>query len=384
MIIWMIVAFFFILGPLLFVHELGHFWALRRLGIPVEEFGFGLGPKVVTLFERGGTKYTIRAIPFAAFVRPAGEEDASLETGMMTARPRVRLAIAAAGPVANIVATLVLLWVAYLFGPPAFDSIVISRVVPASPAELSGLQVNDFILEVDGIVFDDTRGISEYTRSHLGTEITLLVERDQQEITVPLTPRREGEFDPQTDGPIGIQMQNKQTGPQASQNVLQAAGSALNDTNDIVQATLSWPGRIFSALKARLQSDETTGPVAPEEDLRYLRPLGIVGIIQLIAYTLQTGITEGYLFFVFHTAGLISIALGMTNLLPLPGLDGGRVLFAVLDWLSGIFLGRGIKPEWEIYVHAVGVMVLLVLMVIITWQDIVNPLIQFPTPTPIP
>jgi regulator of sigma E protease len=129
---------------------------------------------------------------------------------------------------------------------------------------------------------------------------------------------------------------------------------------------------------------DSTASVSPDEDLRYFRPVGIYGILQLIAITLKTGVQKGYWIYVFRMAGLISIALGVTNLLPLPALDGGRILFVVLDWLSEKILRRKINPEKEILVHAIGIMVLLLFMVVITWQDIVNPLIQFPPSTPTP
>ena len=381
MFIWMVVAFVFILGPLLFVHELGHFWAAKRNGVPVLEFGFGLGPKLVTLFRRGETEYTIRAIPFAAFVRPAGEEDASLENSVLNAPRRVKLAFFAAGPAANIIAMLVLLWVAYLFGPPAFTRVAVMSIRPNSPAEAAGLKVNDLILQADGVKMEDTDAIQEFTQAHLGQEITWLVERDGEEVEIRVTPRKEGEYDPDIEGPIGFSMSMVDTGPPAGQNVIQAAGSTLKDFVQVLEDTVSLPGRVVQAL--RTASEGVDGAdIPPEEDLRYLRPLGIYGILQLIAIMLKVGVTEGYLFYVFRVAGLISMALGITNLLPIPALDGGRILFVVLDWLSECIFHRRINPEREILIHAIGLVLLLVLMAVITWQDIVDPLIQFPTPTP--
>ncbi len=384
MLIWMIVAFIFILGPLLFLHELGHFWAAKRNGIPVQEFGFGLGPRVVKLFERDGTLYTIRAIPFAAFVRVAGEEDVSLESGLINAPHKAKLAVFASGPAFNIVAAVLLFWVAYLFGPPSLTRVAIEKVMPDSPAEAAGLLAGDVVLRADQLEITSNNDLREYIISHAGVPIDLLLERDGKELTLAVTPRLPGEFDPATDGPTGILMQTIDTGPAASQNIFQAGRSAGQDFVQIVSATVSWPANLVSAIQTRLENGDTGEPIPPEQDLRYMRPLGIVGILQLISLSLQTGIMAGYPFYIFQMAGLISIALGVTNLLPIPALDGGRIVFIILDWLSQTLFRHRINPEREIIIHAVGLMLLLALMVFITWQDIVNPLIQFPTKTPLP
>lgn len=377
MFLWMAVAFLLILGPLIVLHELGHFWAAKRFGIAVEEFGFGLGPKLVTLFRRGGTEYTIRAIPFAAFVRPAGEEDARLEDGLMSAPRKARLSVSAAGPVMNITAALVLMWIAYLFGPPSYTQVSVTNVVPGSPAEASGLQAGDLVLQADEVELNETGELVSYTNSHLGEEIMLLVERDGERIGITVTPRRQGDFNPEIEGPIGIGLAPT-AGPPATQGILQALGSAVTDFADVIQQTVAVPGRLARAVRVRVGGGYERPAVPPEDDLSDIRLLGIYSILQIIAVSLQTGILEGYWFFVFHMAGGISMFLGLTNLLPLPALDGGRVAFVVLDWLSEKLFRRKINPEREILVHAVGLVVLLLLMVVITWQDIVNPLIEFP------
>lgn len=379
---WMIVAFLFILGPLLFLHELGHFWAAKVNGIAVEEFGFGLGPKLTTLFRRDGTDYTIRAIPFAAFVRIAGEEDPSLAEGMMNAPRRTRFLISAAGPTMNIVAVLVILWIAYLFGPPAFTRVVLTHIEASSPAEAAGLLPQDIVLQVDAIEVSSTADFGDYTATRKGQPVTLLVERNDDELEVVLTPRKDGEYDPRVEGPIGVGMRTVDAGPADSQNVFEAAGSAIREFADYVEMTAQFPGMLVRAIQAKAENAQTGAPIAPEEDLRNFRPVGIFGILQLIGATLQAGVTEGYWFYIFRVGGFISMALGTTNLLPLPGMDGGRILFVILDWLSEKILHRRINPEREVLIHALGIMVLLVLMVVITWQDIANPLIQFPSPTP--
>jgi len=384
MLFWMIAAFVFFLGPLLFIHEFGHFWAAKRNGVPVEEFGFGLGPKLVTLFVRDGTAYTIRAIPFAAFVRVQGEEDARLERGILYASRRVKLLFFAAGSASNIAVTVLLFWVAYLFGPPAFVRVGLSGVNEGSPAHLAGLKPGDVILRAGEVEILETGDLGEFTASHLGQEVTLLVERDGQKVEIRLTPRSEGEYDPETEGPMGVTMMLVD-GPPDPQNVLLAGQSAGADFVEVLVETARWPGRIIQALASRAgQAGSGPGETQTDDDLRYLRPVGIYGILQLVAVTLQAGILQGYWYYVFRTAGLISMALGMTNLLPIPALDGGRIAFVLLDWLYEKLTHRRINPEREMVVHAVGLMMLLVVMVLITWQDIANPLIEFATPTPRP
>ena len=383
MLIWMLVAFFLILGPLMFLHELGHFWAAKRGGVPVYEFGFGLGPKLKTLFVRDGTEYTIRAIPFAAFVRLAGENETGVDYGIMNASRRVRLAVYAAGPAMNIVATIVLLWMAYLFGPPAYTRVALEAVDANSPAEQAGLLPGDLILKAGDVDIEDSGALSDYTQDHLGEEINLLVQRSDEQLEIPLTPRMEGQYDPAVEGPLGVTLRFMD-GPPAPQNVLLAGQSALNDFGEVLSSTVKWPAKLVRALWSRTTQDSTSGiPAASDEDLRLLRPVGIYGILQLIALTLQAGITQGYLFYILQTAGLISMALGMTNLLPLPALDGGHLFFIALDWVTQKLFNRRISTEKQMLVHAIGMMALLALMVFITWQDIVNPIFQIPpTPTP--
>ena len=386
MIGWMIGAFVFILGPLLFLHELGHYWAAKKLGVPVEEFGFGLGPKLITLFTRGGTEYTIRAIPFAAFVRMAGEEEVGPEGGLMTAPRKTRFGVSAAGPGMNIIVALILLWIAYLFGPPTFTRVAITHVVQGAPADQAGLEVGDLVLQADDVVIESFDDLADHTQDNLGQPITLLIERDERERSVQLTPRGEGEYDPETEGPMGIGMGMVETGPPAPQGILQAGRSAVNDFVGVIDGYINFPRMLARAFEARAESIETGAPVAPEEDLRNFRPIGIYGILQLISVTLETGLMEGYWIYIFRMAGFFSLVLGLSNLLPLPALDGGRILFVILDWVSEKIFRRKINPEKEVLVHAIGLVVLLLLMFVITWQDIFNPipLLQTATPTPLP
>jgi len=383
---WMIGAFIFILGPLMFLHEVGHFLAAKKFGIPVEEFGFGLGPKLATLFTRNGTEYTIRAIPFAAFVRLLGEEEGDSEEGLMNAPRKARFGVAAAGPLMNIVVAVVLLWVAYLFGPPALSRIAITDVVPGAPAESAGIQVGDLMLQADEVMLEHYAALADYTQTKLGQPITLLIERDGEEMTLLVTPRQKGEYDPAVEGPIGIAMRMVETGPAVSQGFIEAGRSAMEDFVGVIEGYISFPRMLVRAFEARAESIETGTAPSPEEDLRNFRPIGIYGILQLIGVTLQTGILGGYWIYIFRMAGLFSMFLGLTNLLPLPALDGGRIFFVLLDWLSETLFRRKINPEKEMLVHGIGMMVLLLLMFVITWQDIVNPipLLQFPTPTPLP
>ncbi len=386
MIGWMFVALIFILGPLMFLHELGHFWAAKKNGIPVEEFGFGLGPKLLTLFVRNGTEYTIRAIPFAAFVRILGEEDSGAVDGLMNAPRKARLSISAGGPAMNIIAAVVLLWIAYLFGPPAYTRVLITRIDPGAPAESAGLQVDDLVLQADDTLIEDQDELADYTNAHLGQPITLLVERDGKEINIELTPRQAGEYDSDIEGPMGIAMYTIESGPPVPQGVFQAIGSAFGDIQEVIKGYIEFPRMLARAFQARAESLETGAELAPEEDPRNFRPIGIVGILQLIAYTLQTGLTGGYWIYIFRMAGYFSLILGLTNLLPLPALDGGRILFVILDWLSEKILHHRINPEREVVIHAIGMVVLLLLMFFITWQDIFNPIpiLQSSTPTPLP
>ena len=353
---WTIGAFILVLTPIILVHELGHFVAARLSGIRVEEFGIGFPPRALTLFKRGGTTYSLNWIPVGGFVRPAGEDDPTVSGGFASASKRARFFTLIAGSGANILFALFLFWIAFMIGPPKFE-VSIPEVVPGSPAEMAGIRVGDVILEINGLEVETSDVVIEEVTSAAGTPLEIVVRRDGELIPVVVTPRMPGEYDEATEGPTGIVIRSDPSGGNISADPIEAVGMAGQSIFDVVYGTLRAP---LMLIQGQISASQA-------------RPVSVVGISQLAGAAAEETAQRRDLFPILWFAGIISVALGFTNLLPIPALDGGRISFVLVEAIRG----RRIEPEREGMVHLVGMLVLLGLMVLIIIQDIVNPIIPF-------
>lgn len=347
--LWAIGGFLLILTPIVILHELGHFWAAKLSKIRVEEFGFGLPPRAVKLFERGGTIYSLNWIPVGGFVRPAGEDDPNVPGGLASASKRARLFVLAAGSGMNFITAILFFWLALVLGAPAVQ---VSDVTPNSPADVGGLQAGDIILEVEGDIVMSSGTLINTVSERAGTAIDLVILRDGEEQTVSVTPRRAGEYDPATEGPLGIGIGQ---GPQIRRGPIEAISGSLS---------FMWE---YISLYAKLPSMLINGEITAQE----ARPVSIIGISQIAGEAAESSASGRTLYPILTMASFISVALGLTNLLPIPALDGGRILFVLIEAIRG----RRIEPEREGMVHVIGMLVLLALMVVLIIQDIVNPIL---------
>jgi len=353
-ILWAIGGFFIVLTPIVLIHELGHFWAARRSNIQIEEFGFGLPPRAAIITKRNGTIYSLNWIPLGGFVRPAGEDDPDVPGGLSGASKRARLFVLAAGAGANILLAFVIFWVISVMGVPA---VAVTAVNPNSPALAAGLQSGDVILEVDGVKADNSRVIADPMYAKGGQMVNLLIRRDGQEITVPVVPRMTGNYDPQTEGPLGVSLGVAGDGTRIKRTLLQGVGNAADSVWGYAKLFVSVPAMLIR------------GDLSPHE----ARPISIVGISQMAGQSVEATTTTHDLFPLLNMIAFISLALGLTNLLPIPALDGGRIMFVLIEAVRG----HRIEPEREGMVHVIGMLILLGLMVLLMVQDIVNPIIPF-------
>ncbi len=352
-VLWAIGGFLIILTPVVLIHELGHFTAAKLSKIRVEEFGFGLPPRALKLAERGGTIYSLNWIPLGGFVRPAGEDDPAVSGGFASASKRARLFVLFSGAGANFLAALIIFWIALMIGPPAIE---VSDVLPGTPAFDAGLEAGDVILLAEGVRADSTGALRDVVDTYAGSEIDLVVLRNGEELTVTLVPRRPGEYDPATEGPIGVGLTvPASSGVRIQRGPVEAAGNSLDFMWRNVAIYGQLPGMLIR------------GDITPQE----ARPVSVVGISQIAGQAAEASASSGNLYPVLTMAAFINIALGLTNLLPIPALDGGRILFILIEGVRG----RRIEPERESMVHVIGMLVLLGLMVLLIFQDIVNPIV---------
>jgi len=348
--LWSIGGFFLVLTPIILVHELGHFWAARLCNIRVEEFGFGFPPRAAKIAERNGTVFSLNWIPLGGFVRPAGEDDPNIPGGLAAASKRARFFVLSAGAGANFIMALVVFWVAFMLGTPAVEVISVDAQAPAGQA---GLMSGDIFLEINDTRVENSNVLAGIVAENAGEEITLLMQRGEEELEITLVPRVEGEYNPEIEGPLGVGLTVSAT-ESLGRNPLEAASDSARSVWNIIHLTVRVPSMLIS------------GEITPDQ----ARPVSVVGISQIAGQAAEVSVVNSNLFPILNMIAFISVALGFTNLLPIPALDGGRIIFVILEAIRG----RRIEPEREGMVHIVGMMVLLSLMVLLIFQDIVNPI----------
>lgn len=340
-----IIAFLLVLSLLVFVHELGHFIVAKSTGIKVEEFGFGYPPRLLTIATRGGTEYTLNVIPFGGFVRMLGEEDPSQPDSFAVKSKLTRASVLLAGPLMNVgLAFLLFVGVCLVGFDIPVGSVTIVGVAPASPAAEADLQEGDIVQSIDGLTVRNTYELSRYTKERLGEEVTLSIKRGEQTLSVRLTPRQEP---PANQGPMGVIIQTVDVvGTDTLRYSLwEAIPLAAGATGDVFRA-------IFSGVARMIQ-----GAIAP--DIR--GPVGMAAVTGEIA---KSGLVALMQFTAF-----LSVNLAIFNLVPFPALDGGRLAFVAFEALRR---GKRVAPEKEGFIHLVGLVILIGLMLIVSYHDIVR------------
>jgi len=333
----------FVLGiaVLILLHELGHFLAARLLKVEVEEFGIGFPPRLVKLFEFRGTTFSLNALPLGGFVRPKGENDPTISGGLAAASPWVRLGVLFAGPMTNLAVGVILgVMLFYSIGDYIGDQVIVEYIDPQSPAAQAGLMPGDLFLTVNNQPVDSTDKLQSLIAQNLGAESIIVVRRGEQTITVYLTPRLNP---PEGQGPMGVGIGN----PTRPIGIGTALNRGMLASFENVRALFLLPVRMLQ------------GQATPEEG-RLVGYKGMFDIYQRIQSPLW-----------FFMA--ISISLGVINLLPIPALDGGRILLT----LPEIVFRRRIPAQYENMIHMVGFALLILLLVYINLQDFINP-IQLP------
>ncbi len=348
-----IVAFLILLGILVLAHELGHFTTARAFGIAVDEFGIGFPPRALTIAERNGVRYTINWLPLGGFVRFGGTGDnSSYGIGSLREAPIYqRIAVLIAGPLMNIIVAIAIFsGLTMAHGIDTVDTgLVVSQVYADTPAASAGLQANDIVLRIasgNEITIDTNMG--DIAKANVGKTIPVEVLRAGQPLTLQITP-----------GPWTI---NGQTNP-AGFGFSYSHRSHTTPVN-LGQAisygtvhTFTIAGMMLESLQSWIKG--LLG-LAPKVDNAGMT--GIVGMARGTGEIIDRDGWQGYL----NWMALISINLGIFNLLPIPALDGSHILFAVIEFIRR----RRIPVEREAMVHMAGFALLMGLMVIVTISDI--------------
>jgi regulator of sigma E protease len=352
MVLTTIVSFIIVMSVLVFVHELGHLLVAKRSKIVVEEFGFGYPPRVKKLFERGGTIYSINAIPFGGFCRMRGEDDPSLAGSFASASKLARSLTLFAGPAMNLLLAVVLLTaMMFLIGAPdpTVTGAVIYDVVKDSPAAAAGLQPGDRIIAADETPIVTTDDLRVHSAAHLGQPVSYqFVRRDPvsgkaQTQQVTMTPRVNP---PKDQGALGLKI----GAPSRPATIGEAVKGGVSLTGQVVWYTFAIPARLIRTGRP-IGEFGFTGPV---------------GIAVLTGDAVQESQRNASAVPLLEFTALLSVALAITNLLPLPALDGGRLLFILIE----VIRRRRIDPNQEGLVHLIGFGLLLLLVGAVTVREV--------------
>ncbi|MGH2499316.1 MAG: M50 family metallopeptidase, partial [Candidatus Limnocylindria bacterium] len=344
-----LLLFLITLTVIIAVHELGHYVSARLLGMKVLEFAFGFPPRAFGV-RHAGIEYSVNWIPFGGFVRILGQDDFSVrqegggEPGAFTSKPWWAQAIVlVAGVAMNFVLALVVLTVAFMSGSTApTGDVRVVEVAAGSPAEIAGIQPGDIVTGVDGTEMASTRELVRYTLRNAEKEITLELERNGRPVApVTAVPRAEP---PEGEGPLGIRIEDV-TAPVAVP-VPQAFGQAAALTGEVVSEIASLPGQLIARPAGGGGAPQVGGPIEILRVTGQVAEFGLPTFLKLI--------------------GVLSVNLGVLNIVPFPGLDGGRLLFVLI----GGILRRRLSPQVEAAIHAVGFVLLLGLLVIVSIADI--------------
>ncbi len=455
-------SFFIVLIPLVIIHELGHFFAAKSVGVTVLEFGIGIPPRALVLFRKGDTIYTLNWIPLGGFVRPYGEDFVRPKTeeemkedraeiegrhienpkSVFEAGPWERIWFLFAGPLANFIAALVLfIVIAGFFQPYEIGDITMIEILPGSPAETAGLEAGDVVTHVDGqkverleefedaiedkdsieltikrggetqtltvtpapfqtsdvkekvqivnieedapaheagleiddvVVAVDDQSLTDvdmlvdYTKEHEDIPIDLTIQRADEIIHIEVTPRV---LDGEDVARIGIQI-----APAPLDETIGAVTATrdlhteVRKADNVAEAIQTGSGNFVRAIGVIFYAPVML--IRGDIEAEQARPAGPVAISQMGGKFIKESQEESNPYPILGFAAIISIALAVTNLLPIPALDGGRILFVVIELLRG----KPISPEREGVVHMIGMLFLLSLMVVIVFFDIVKPI----------
>ena len=350
-----IVGFLLLLSFMVFCHELGHFLMAKRAGVRVEEFGIGFPPRVWAT-RRGETEYSINALPLGGFCRMTGENGEGEESdprSFPNASKPWRFAILLAGPAMNVILAVVIFAAAYAAGWPTVtkSEVEVQSVVAGLPADAAGLRPSDVIVSFAGQPVEKVTDLRRVGEENRGREVLMTIRRDGSTAEVKIRPR---ESWPAGEGPLGVSIGER---PLKVEPIAYPIGEAIvrgaERTAIIAVATFYLP----------IEAMRGTVP------LEVIRPSGPVGIYQITSQAAVESIENGWWFPILSVAGLLSVGLGVANLLPIPALDGGRLVFLAVEAIRR----RRLNPQTEGMINVIGFTVLISLVILITFFDISSP-----------
>ena len=331
-----------VLIVLVLAHEIGHYVTARLAGVKIEEFGLFFPPRIWS-FTRGGTRYSINAIPIGGFVKLSGEEDPGVPGSLASKKPPVRILVLAAGSIMNAILPLVLFSLAFMIPHNVVEGkVTVEDVADDSPAALAGIEIGDTIVMVNGQTVRSNGDLSREIQLKLGQELEIVVEHaDATRETFYVVPRWKP---PEGEGNVGIL-------------------TVMSDASLVRESYPFWeaiPKSVTESVDTYiLYINGIRGLINGSAPATVAGP---VGIAEITGEAARAGFS-----YLLQFAAFFSINLAIINLFPLPALDGGRIAFVLIEWIRG---GKRISPRVEATVHAIGFILLIAAMLAITYQDI--------------
>lgn len=328
-------------GFIVFFHELGHFSVAKKNGIEVEEFCLGMGPMLFSK-EYKGTRYALRLLPIGGACMMGEDEEATGSQGNFHSKSVwARMAVIAAGPIFNFILAFIMAIVLTMM--MGYDKPVVADVEEGYPAIEAGMQAGDEIIKINHKRIHIFREISMYNQFHQGEDLEVTYRRDGEEYTVTLSPKMDDELQYYRVGILSSGYEDA--------NLLTAVQYGAYEVKYWIDYTLA---SLKMLITGQVGVDQLSGPV---------------GIVNLVDDTYQSSVSYGAVTVIanlLNLAILLSANLGVFNLIPFPALDGGRLVFLILEAIRG----KKIPPEKEGYFHMIGFALLMLLMVVVLFNDV--------------
>lgn len=339
-----IVSLLAVLVVLVMAHECGHFFTARATGVRVEEFGLFFPPRLFSV-KRGETRYSLNALPIGGFVKMAGEEDPNVAGSLASKSTRVRVLVLASGSLMNALLPILLFTIAFMVPHSvASGRVVVQEVVAGSPAARAGIEVGDTVLAINGKPIGNIGDLQRDMQLRLGQKTDIMVEHsDATRETVQVVPRWRP---PAGEGATGIVV-------------------GLTDAVTVSQHDPFWkaiPMGVRECIDTYILFKN--GIISMIIGTAPAVVAGPVAIAQITGEAARAGFS-----YLLEFAAFFSINLAIINIFPLPALDGGRIVFVLLEWVRR---GKRVSPRIEGMVHTIGFFMLIAAMMAVTYQDILR------------
>ena len=360
-----IIPFLFVLSIVVFFHELGHFLVARWCGVRVLTFSIGFGPELLGFYDRHGTRWKISAVPLGGYVKFFGDENAAsvpdhAAVEAMTEEERrdsfffksiaQRAAIVVAGPVANFVLAIVIFAAVFMIFGKEIVSARVDTVQPDSAAAVAGFQQGDLVVAIDDRPIESFTDMQRIVAANAGRPLQITIERNGQRMTLRAVPNLREVKDRFGNvhrmGVLGISrsmaagdVRTERVGPIA------ALGMGFGETWSVIERTLSYLGGVVAG---RESADQLGGPIRIAQVSGQVATLGFPPLLNL--------------------AAVLSVSIGLLNLFPIPLLDGGHLLFYLIEAIRG----RPLSERAQEMGFRVGLAIVLMLMIYATYNDIIR------------